>query len=201
MTGQEAINEGFADEMIEGDVSAGITEDKKTVISNGIRFPAEAFQSLPENLNVLENRANHQEEGGNVAMTKQELVEKYPDVYNAIVQEVKDGQKQELSDAVMAERNRIRDIDEIAGAVGDETMVREAKFGEKPLNASELALAALKKQNELGAAFLSEMKDDAEASETDGVNPAPNSGTKSKEEQELQDIMEGAALIIGKKGE
>ncbi len=134
-------------------------------------------------------------------MTKQELVEKYPDVYNAIVQEVKDGQKQELSDAVMAERNRIRDIDEIAGAVGDETMVREAKFGEKPLNASELALAALKKQNELGAAFLSEMKDDAEASETDGVNPAPNSGTKSKEEQELQDIMEGAALIIGKKGE
>lgn len=201
MTGQEAIDEGFADEMIEGDVSAGITEDKKTVISNGIRFPAEAFQSLPGNLNVLGNRANHQEEGGNIAMTKQELVEKYPDVYNAIVQEVKDGQKQELSDAVMAERNRIRDIDEIAGAVGDETMVREAKFGEKPLNASELALAALKKQNELGAAFLSEMKDDAEASGTDGVNPAPNSGTKSKEEQELQDIMDGAALIIGKKGE
>ena len=80
-------------------------------------------------------------------MTKQELVEKYPDVYNAIVQEVKDGQKQEVSDAVMAERNRIRDIDEIAGAVGDETMVREAKFGENPLIAAELALVALKTQN------------------------------------------------------
>ena len=201
MTGQEAINEGFADEMIEGDVSAGITEDKKTVISNGIRFPAEAFQSLPGNLNVLENRVKQQEEGGNVVMTKQELMEKYPDVYNAIVQEVKDGQKQEISDAVNAERNRIRDIDEIANSVGDEAMVREAKFGEKPLSASELALAALKKQSEIGKAFLSEMKDDTETSGTDRINPAPNSGTKSKEEQALQDIMDGAALIAGKKGE
>lgn len=53
MTGQEAIDEKFADEMIEGEVSAGVTEDKKTVISNGISFPASAFFSMPRNLQIV----------------------------------------------------------------------------------------------------------------------------------------------------
>lgn len=132
-------------------------------------------------------------------MTKSELMEKYPSLWNEISSEAKEEMKAAVDEAVKAERTRIQNIDEIAGQVGDEAMVREAKFGETTMDASKLALAALKKQSQLGSDFLRNMKEDAKSSKAEEVTPAPNSGTKSQEEQELQDIMDGAALIIGKK--
>lgn len=209
MTGAEAVAERFADEVIEGEVTTEVTEDNKTVISNGICFPAEVFYSLPRHLTVHRDHVENgimpdqntlqQQEGGEVLMTKNELMEKYPDLCNEIRSEAKKEMSDAIDEAVKAERTRIQNIDEIAGQVGDETMVREAKFGEKPMDASQLALAALKKQSQLGSNFLKNMKEDAESSKAEEVTPAPNSGTKSQEEQELQDIMDGAALIIGKK--
>ncbi len=207
MTGAEAVAEGFADEVIEGEVTTEVTEDNKTVISNGICFPAEAFYSMPRHLKVhrdhVENGIlpdqNKLKEGGEVLMTKNELMEKYPDLFNEIRSEAKEETRAAVDKAVKAERTRIQNIDEIAGQVGDEAMVREAKFGENPMDASQLALAALKKQSQLGSDFLRNMKEDAESSKAEEVTPTPNSGTKSQEEQEMQDIMDGAALIIGKK--
>lgn len=206
MTGQEAVKEGFADEVIEGEVSTEITEDNKTVISNGIRFPAEAFYSLPRHVKVLKNHVkdgikpdNNNPQGGEEFMTKNELMEKHRELYDEIVSEVTNKQKEAVENAVKEERKRIQEIDEIAGQVGDDAMVREAKFGEKPMDASRLALEAMKKQSRLGNAFLENLKDDAQNSGAEAVKPQPNSGTKSQEEQAYQDIMDGAALIIGKK--
>lgn len=207
MTGQEAIDEGFADELIEGDVEAEITEDKKTVISNGIFFPAEAFVSLPQNLRILKNNAGiggmrpttieNQKKGGNESMTKQELKEKFPDVYNEIVRESNEGQAEAVSNAVKAERERIREIDEIANQIGDGKLIEEAKFGEKPMNAAQLALAAFKKQSSIGNAFLDGMRNDVETSGVNNVNPTPNAGMRTAAEQEMQDVEDGAALIAG----
>lgn len=207
MTGQEAVTEGFADEVIEGEVTAEVTEDNKTVISNGICFPAEAFYSLPRHMKVHKDHVkngitpdkNKPKEGGEVLMTKNELMEQYPDLYNEIASEALKDKQIAIEEAVRAERARIQNIDEIAGQVGDEDMVREAKFGENQMDASQLALAALKKQSQLGSNFLRNMTEDAGSSKAEEVTPAPNSGTKSQEEQEYQDIMDGAALIIGKK--
>ncbi len=208
MTGQEAVAEGFADEIIEGEVTTEVTEDNKTVISNGICFPAEAFYSLPRHMKVhrdqVENgivpdQNNQKEKGGEVLMTKKELMETYPDLCNEIISEAREGQQAAVEKAVKEERARIQSIDEIAAQVGDEAMVQEAKFGENPMDASKLALEALKKQSKIGGNFLKNMEADAEASGTEGVKPAPNAGTKSEEEQAYQDIMDGAALIIGKK--
>lgn len=207
LTGQEAIDEGFADELMEGEVSAGITEDRKTVISNGIGFPASAFFAVPGNLPVIKNGVvtgkekpatiKTVNEGGNTRMTRKELMESQPDLYNEVIQEAQDGLSEKISAAVESERKRIREIDEIANAVGDETLVENAKFGEKPMNASQLALVALKRQNEIGARFLDGMKNDIGNSGVENVKPTPNSGQKSKEEQEMQDIMDAAVLIAG----
>ncbi len=212
MTGQEAVAEGFADEIIEGEVTTEVTEDNKTVISNGICFPAEAFYSLPRHMKVhrdqVENgivpdQNNQKEKGGEVLMTKKELMETYPDLCNEIISEAREGQQDDVEaaveKAVKEERARIQSIDEIAAQVGDEAMVQEAKFGENPMDASQLALEALKKQSQIGSKFLTNMEADAENSGAEGVKPAPNAGTKSEEEQTYQDIMDGAALIIGKK--
>lgn len=130
-------------------------------------------------------------------MTKQELKEKFPDVYNDIVREANEGQAAAVSDAVMAERKRIKEIDEIANQIGDVMLVEEAKFGQNPMNAADLALAAFKKQSQIGKSFLEGMKNDASASGVEDVKPTPNAGTKTEEEQELQDILDGAALIAG----
>lgn len=132
-------------------------------------------------------------------MTKNELMEKYPDICNEIISEARTGQQAAVEDAVRAERKRIQDIDEIAGQIGDEAMVREAKFGDRTMDASQLALEALKKQSRIGNDFLNNMKNDVQSSGADNVQPAPNSGTKSEAEQAYQDVMDGAALIIGKK--
>lgn len=207
MTGQEAVEEGFADEVIEGDVVAEVTEDSKTVISNGICFPAEAFHSLPRHLRVCRGNVNNgimpddynQQEGGETFMTKQELMEKQPEIYNEIVRDAQAGQSAAVEAAVQEERKRIQDIDEIARQVGDDAMVREAKFGDNPMNASQLALEALKKQSRLGHSFLSGMEEDVKNSGSASVKPEPNSGTKTEKEQAYQDVMDGAALIIGKK--
>lgn len=137
-------------------------------------------------------------------MTKKELMDSQPDLYNEIIQEVQAGMEDRISAAVESERKRIQEIDEIANAVGDAEMVKNAKFGENPMNASQMALEALKKQNAIGAKFLSGMEADADNSGVEGVKPAPNAGQKSKEEQEMQDVMDAAALIAGcviKKGE
>lgn len=135
-------------------------------------------------------------------MTRQEIKEKYPDIYNEIIQEAQAEQSGAVSDAVEQERKRLREIDEIANAVGDENLIQEAKYGEKTMNASELALRALKKQSEERKGILENMGMDAEESGVEGVLPTPNAGAKSKEEQVMQDIMDGAALIAGiQKGE
>ena len=133
-------------------------------------------------------------------MTKKELMDSNPDLYNEILQDAKEAQKNEISASVEAERKRIMEIDEIANQVGDEELVREAKFGNTPMSASDLALVALKKQGEMGARFIKDMRSDADDSGVAGVKPMPNAGIKSKEEQELQDIMDGAALIAGVEG-
>lgn len=205
MTGKEAVDEGFADEVIEGEVSTEVTEDNKTVISNGIRFPAEAFYSLPRNMKVLKNgikpENNNPQEGGETVMTKKELMENHPELYNEIVDEIRgEQQTAAVEAAVRAERERIRSIDEIAAQVGDNAMVMEAKFGEKAMDASQLALEALKKQSKLGNEFLKGWQDDVSNSGANAVTPEPNAGTRSEEEQAYRDIMDGAALIIGKKG-
>ena len=202
MTGQEAIDEGFADELMEGTVDAGITEDKKAVISNGVRFPAEAFFSMPKNLRVIKADPGMrpdaiQNKGGNEKVNKEELKKSDPELYNSILADGKTGQDDAVKAAVDAERKRIQEIDEIAASIGDKKLIEEAKFGETPMDAKTLAFEALKKQKTLGNQFLRNQAEDTQNSGVDNVTPEPNAGTKTKEEQKAQDIRDGAAMIAG----
>ena len=71
-----------------------------------------------------------------------------------------------------------------------------AKYGEMKLSAADLALEALKSQNDAGQTFLNNMKEDVRNSGSEEIVPAPNSNL-SAEEQAQKDIMDGAALIAG----
>lgn len=76
--------------------------------------------------------------------------------------------------AVQAERARMQEIDEVSGSLDAET-VRAAKYGDKPRTAAELLLEAAKAAAKQGKKFLSDLKDDGEASGTAGVPAAPGS--------------------------
>lgn len=225
MTGKEAIENGFADELVETGRPAKleVTADGKSVIANGIWMPMEGFLHLPKGIpvaevavassmeaKVIENVGlKKQETGGRKDMDIQELKEKYPGLVQQIQQEaVADAGKgveggnadhgeteKRISDAVEEERRRLKEIDEIAGQIADEKLVQEAKFGEKAMTAPELAFEAMKRQKNTGEQYLMNMKGDARDSGVFDVDPAPNCGEKTTKEQEMEDVEAGAQLI------
>ena len=76
---------------------------------------------------------------------------------------------------------RIEAIDSIAASVGDAQLVRDAKYGETPCTAEQLALKAMQKQAALGAKHLKDAKADNDESGAAGVGAAPNGGEEGSE--------------------
>ena len=92
--------------------------------------------------------------------------------------------------AEAAERQRIRDIEEMA-LPGSEAVTNEAKFT-KPISASDYAMAMVKNAKTKGATCLAGAANDAAASGVDGVGnqPSPTGGN-----DEFMDAIKG----LGKK--
>lgn len=156
MTGAEAIAKGFADELLEGTgPQIQLNKVNKILLVNGVkhymdgleipeRFHIPQIAAGPKNPDSNKNKITpaETEEGENKNMTLEELKAQHPDLVAQIEQE-----------AVTADRNRIKEIEEIQDTIGDAEMIAEAKFT-KPTNAANLALAAMKKQAALGTNFL-----------------------------------------------
>ena len=76
--------------------------------------------------------------------------------------------------ATNAERQRIRDIEEMA-LPGSEQITNEAKY-EKPMSASDYAKAAMKRAKEQGNEYLNNAKTDAKNSGAGTVENTPPAG-------------------------
>lgn len=206
MTGQEAIDKGFADELVDtGNVSMSISEDKTYMFVNGVAIPTMGFETLPEGLEVVSDMVipgdksvvadiNNQEEGGK-EVTAEELKNKYPELIAEIEQNVKNsGEGQLVQDAMKQERERIAEIEKIANAVGDKELLNKAKF-ETPMSAAELALEAMKKQAEAGISFMKNLNEDTKDSGVEDMDSMPCGNPQ--DEMEQSDIEAGAKLIAG----
>lgn len=206
MTGQEAIDKGFADELVDtGSVSMSISEDKTYMFVNGVAIPTMGFETLPEGLEVTRNMVipgskpvvadiNNQEKGGK-EVTLEELKNKYPELIAEIEQDAKNsGGGRSEQDVVKQERERIEEIEKIANAVGDKELLHKAKF-ETPMSAAELALAAMKKQAEAGISFMENLNEDTKNSGVEDVDSMPCGNPQ--DEMEQSDIEAGAKLIAG----
>ena len=210
MTGQEAIDMGFADELVEGgSVSMSISQDSAYMTVNGIRMSTAGFERIPEGLQVVNDAVipgidpvitdkTNRKEGGR-EMTAEELREKYPDLVAEIEASARpsggDGSESNaVSEAVAAERKRISEIDEIAGLVGDRELVKKAKF-ESGMSAAELALESMRQQAKQGQQFMRDAHEDVSGSGANGVTAIPCGSMQ--EELSQSDIEAGAALIAG----
>lgn len=218
MTGQEAVDAGWADEVITGDdaadpVNMKLSPDKSLLMCNGYSVAARCMGNLPASipqmsaeewaqLSTPKNGANahpnstqpanrvsdNTHTGGTDMEIKNttELRNAFPDLVAQIESDAR-------ADGMHAERQRIQGIESIQNAIGDTAMIHDAKFGEKPMNAQELAFAAMQKQASLGADMLNKLGNDAQNSGAAAVTAAPAvTETKAMTEDE-----QAEALMLG----
>lgn len=199
MVGQEAVDNGFADTIIEEEgPAATLSADKKVMLVAGIRHDVGAFKRIPgvipvnnsistapaaEGKNKADNKtANHKEVK---EMTAEELRAQHGDIIAQIEREAAETAR---ANAITEERARLKAIDEIEASIGDAQMIADAKYGENPMTAEQLAFAAMKKQAALGTKHLNDVKDDNNDSGAAGVGAAPNGGEEGSETDDAAQV-------------
>lgn len=210
MSAQDAVNNGFADGIADmgQPVTMNINKDRSIMVVNGIPMSVKGFMDIPDYIQVCEEVTTGKhpdvieniQTGGEKHMTLEELMKQDPELVDQIrttaIQSAQTDTQQAVNAAVNDELNRLKSIDEIAGKIADKALVERAKYGETKMSAADLALEALKLQNDAGQTFLDNMKADVKNSRAEEIAPVPNSNL-SAEEQAQKDIMDGAALIAG----
>ena len=223
LTGKEAVEQGFADELIEDaeplDIAASadgrilFCRGKQMHLAPGMFAP----DTVPTREEAQEPEAQEEtsvttgctqpeddtsntpgesgsEEGGH-SMTLDELRAQAPE----LVAQIESGA---ASAATEAERTRLSEIDAIANQFTDE-MVNDAKYGENRCSAMELAYRAAKQAAAQGRQFLANAEADAGESNADDVEPAPAPAedmpkTDEEKQAEADDFF---AKAMGKKEE
>ena len=212
LTGQEAVEHGFADGLVENEDAPQIaaSADHNYLIVNGRAFSTMGYP-LPEGIPVApaeqtaptstQEPPQDSGEGGQdiMAQNLEELRAQNPELAESIIAEVKASLAGDVSTATESERQRLRDIDSIAPIYDDE-IVNGAKYGEKPCTAQEMAFRAAQKAALKGKDFLNDLEGDTKASGSAQVNaaPAPEDNTEpSPQERRAAGKADAQALKKG----
>lgn len=209
MTGGEAVNKGFADELLEDaePVKMSASADGRSIIVGSHQMHLAPGMIVPDNIPTVKSaekavdnttQDNPVNEGGNSMDLKS------ANSANSTPSGTADAPECSISEAVQAERNRIKEIDAIAGLF-DAELVESAKYGESPCSAQELAYRAAQRAQQNGKTFLANLSSDAESSGASAVGAAPgafNDASSTEElssEQKLQNARTEIKSIFGKK--
>ena len=217
MTSEEAVKEGFADEVInKSEPVVDRVGDSMMYVVNGIPFnfsqqtlpqfktvgsfaPAQQILSGSGPVDINNNPSkSHKEEK---SMDIKELKAAYPDLIDQITEEARataqtenaEAVKNAVDEAVKAERERMKEIDSIAQTVGAE-LVNEAKYGNTPMNAKDLAFKAMQDQQAKGTEYLKNRSQEIESSNVNNVTADPVGG--SEKDTQVKDIEDGAAMLL-----
>lgn len=196
-TGEDAVSNGFCDEIMFDDVSTAV-ENSSHVVVNSVSLDVSGYKTLPRSLfnspknpgcftNTSAAKTQKKEEQNmatNESITTVEaLTAEYPDLVAKIV-----------SNAKEEERARIKDIKETA-LNGFEDIVEDAMF-EHPVSAAEVALKIVNEQKKQGGTYL--VNRDADVTDSN----AGNVGTVAKQTGQETENPYDAAIdkLFGKKG-
>ena len=193
LTGPDAVEAGFAHEVIgdETPVSMSLTPDKAHIIVNGVSMSVRGLSNIPAGIQVMptvpvsnaapvlpidNNQDNTRSEEEMPITNVEEMRAAHPD----LVAQIENAARMEGANQ---ERARIQGIEAIQNAIADQTLIRNAKFGEKPLSAEQLAFQAMQAQAALGNTMLANMAADNKASGATEVVASPNAGPEVKAQQ------------------
>lgn len=215
MTGEEAKEKGFVDELLEGENKAKISAsaDRHSLIVDGHVLPLGGLK-CPDNIPVLadfsaiindipspsgkpeglDNTQSTTNEGGNPMAETQKPAA-------APAEPAPKASEEEINAAVLAERERLQKIDKIAAQFGAD-LVAEAKYT-KPCTAEELAYKAALASAEKGVSFLAALGDDAENSNANKVTAAAAKpdGAAGQSEAEIRNEIDAAIIAALKEDE
>lgn len=221
MTGQEALDKGFADEIMEDaePLNIAASADGRSLFVRGRQMHLTPGMFAPDNIPtvnpeasapVMTNNINQQakpaaKEGGiTMANTVEELRKEYPDLTAQLETEAKASANGEaVAEAIKAERERLSKIDEVA-PLFDEELVQSAKYGENACSAQELAYRAAQKAAKNGQKFMANLEDDAGTSGAGNVEAVPGQPTDDgdlTEEQKQAQTKAEIRKLLGKKKE
>ena len=211
MTGKEAKEKGFADEVLDTEepLQIAASADRKMLFVGKRKMHMAPGMMLPESIPTVEAGAvpvetntNEPNKGGStMANTIEELRKENPEL---VAQLVSAERAAERADAIQAEQKRLQEIDDLAGLFSAD-LVREAKYGEKACSAQELSYRAAVDAAKNGKQFLTKMTADAIASNAGAVPAAPAHDPEPKAaepetDQEKEEAAKAAVKKIFHKG-
>ena len=206
--GQEAVDAGFCNSVIEADVQNSIFSNKFMV--DGIQYSFKNYVDsfVPDNIRkkVQALSGDPQKEAGTFFNTSKNISQKgkegmdgkenaAPVIADAAGLKAAYPQlcAQIAADAVSEERERLKDIDAISNGIPDE-MVMKAKY-EEPISAADLAYAQLKANQAAGQKFLNQMVDEMQNSGAASVGSEPNTGYDPEGEKKAESEKKVAGLV------
>lgn len=208
MTGEEIIENGFADEIITGkDVTMTMNQSGTILMCNGIPMDTRRMAVMPRNVTVMQWEHKNENKEGEENMTLEEMKAKYPEMVKQIEDAARDTATPDVTQIANEERekerNRIKEIESIENSIADKELIQNAKYGENPMDAKDLAFMAMQKQAQLGNEFLESRKEDLENSNTGSVQAGANEGNgqegQRKEEMDIMAAVNAANQIRGGK--
>lgn len=227
MTGREAVEKGFADEVIEDaePMSIAASADGRSLFVHGRQFHLAPGMFAPESIPTVKSEApapaetnttqpdTTGDEGGKImAKNLEGLWAENPELAEAVMAEARaavsasaaggaaatqQANTDAVSAAVQAEQKRIQEIDALAGLYDAET-VKAAKYGEHACTAQEMTYRAAQKAAQQGRKFLSDLENDTKASGAQDVPAAGDPGTQPPAEAQTPDQRMAAARALVK---
>lgn len=195
LTGKEAIEKGFADELSEGEgITIAASADRRTIFAGEKIIRLGMGMTAPESIPIaaapkgVETINTNAKEVKNMAKNYDELRAENPELAAQVEADIRASVAAEnataVTNAAEQERQRMAEIDEIAHLYDSET-VKAAKYGKDACSAKELAFRAAKEAAKTGSAFMAGAMRDYEASGAGKVNttPAPVDTPKSDAEK------------------
>ena len=187
MTGKEAVEKGFADELLDDaePVAISASADRQTIYANGHALRLMPGVKLPDNIpmakaaapaaaaNTPAAPAAQSNEGGQSTMAN--------NANPTPATPAAENPQAAVDAAVSAERNRLAEIDSVA-SLFDPALVQEAKYGETACDARELAFRAAKAAAAQGHEFLKNLAADNDASGAQNVEAVPGASASGSPE-------------------
>lgn len=215
MTGREAVDKGFADELIEDSepLTIAASADGRSLFVRGRQLHLAPGMFAPDTIPTVKSEvpasaetntnqpAQTGDEGGKtMAKNLEELRAENPELAEALMAEAKAAVSASagggtpapqpgadaVSAAVQAEQTRIQEIDAVASLYDAET-VNAAKYGEHACTAQEMTYRAAQAAAQKGKKFLSDLDDDTKTSGTQGVPAAGDPGAQPPAEAQTPD--------------
>ena len=215
------MDAGFADTLDESSTSTTeVDEDGEGIVTNGLHHDVSAFKNMPTARIAAAMKAGRPDtdkvttevEGNKPAATDAHISAAPPlaaekegeDMdYESLTLDSLRAERPDLireveNAAATAERERIAAIDGIAASVPAD-MVEDAKYA-NPMDAAQLALAAMQRDAQARAAYVADAKEDEDDSGAEDVPAAPEPSEEEDDEAKAKAEVADAIAYVKKIG-